>query len=263
MDYETLKESIVKWIKDWFDKNGKDCTAVIGISGGKDSTVTAALCKEALGSDRVLGVLMPNGDQSDIEDSYTVVKSLKIPYMVVNIGETYTTLENELSKSGIVLRDQGSTNLPPRLRMSTLYAIAQGVDKKTGKYINGRVANTCNLSETMVGWETRWGDQVGDFSPLGNLTKTQVVEIGKLYKDIPRHLIEKAPSDGLTGKTDEDNLGTTYEMIDRYIKDPDEDGIPERDRKIIEEKIKASEFKRKSINIPIFMSWSLTTKRQV
>lgn len=250
MNYEELRQSVVQWIKDWFDKNGKDCTAVIGISGGKDSTVTAALCKEALGSDRVLGVLMPNGDQSDIEDSYTVVRSLKIPYMVVNIGETYMALEKELSKSGIVLKDQGSTNLPPRLRMSTLYAIAQGV--RNDKPVNGRVANTCNLSETMVGWETRWGDQVGDFSPLGNLTKTQVVEIGKLYKEIPRNLIEKAPSDGLTGRTDEDNLGTTYEMIDKYIKNPDEEDIPGKDREIIEDKIKASEFKRKSINIPTF-----------
>lgn len=251
--YEKTKEDLLNWIRVWFAENGPESTAIIGISGGKDSTIVASLCKEALGADRVLGVLMPNGTQNDISDSYEVVNALGIPYREINIGAAYDALSDTIKASaGIIMDHQAATNLPPRIRMATLYAVAQGIDEKSGKPINGRVANTCNLSETMTGWETRWGDQVGDFSPLGKLTKTEVVEIGKLCNDIPARLVTKAPSDGLTGKTDEDNLGTTYEMIDRFIRDINKNTIPAHDRSIIEEKMKASEYKRKSIMLPTF-----------
>ena len=205
------KNEIVKWIKDWFDANGRGCNAVIGISGGKDSTVVAGLCVEALGKDRVIGVLMPNGRQDDINDSYEVVNYLGIKYYLANINNLSIALSSILLHT--VARDakvseQTLQNAPPRLRMTVLYAISQSV--------NGRVANTCNLSETMIGWETKWGDAVGDFSPLAELTATEVIEIGKVL-EIPKHLIEKAPSDGLCGKTDEDAFGFTYAELDNFI----------------------------------------------
>lgn len=163
-----VKDRIVTWIREWFEQNGKDCNAVIGISGGADSTVVAALCVEALGKDRVIGVLMPNGKQSDINDAIAVCDYLDIDRHLVNIKKTIKVLRRATS---IPLSNQAEINLPPRIRMATLYAVSQSV--------NGRVANTCNLSEDWVGYSTRWGDSVGDFSPLSNLTKTEVKEIGK------------------------------------------------------------------------------------
>ena len=204
-DAVLYKNKIVEWIKQWFKINGPDCNAVIGISGGKDSSILAALCVEALGKDRVIGVLMPNGVQSDIQDALDVVNFLDIKHFVVNIGDTIKTLTNALP----LLSNQAQTNLPPRIRMSTLYAISQSN--------NGRVVNTCNLSETLLGWETRWGDAVGDFAPFGNITATEVVQIG-LTTTLPRHLVVKIPSDGLCGHTDEDAFGFTYELFDTYIR---------------------------------------------
>jgi NAD+ synthase len=207
---KTYKDKLVDWIKDWFNENGPDCNAVIGISGGKDSSILAALCVEALGKDRVIGVLMPNGIQSDIQDSLDLVKYLNIKHFVVNIGDTINTLTNSLP----TLSNQAKTNLPPRIRMSTLYAISQSN--------NGRVVNTCNLSETLLGWETRWGDAVGDFAPFANITATEVIAIG-LETTLPRHLVVKIPSDGLCGHTDEDAFGFTYKMLDNYIRTGDID----------------------------------------
>ncbi len=204
---ETAKRC-AEWIKDFFEKNGKGCNAVVGISGGKDSSVTAALCVEALGKDRVIGVLMPCGEQPDIDAAYLLVKHLGIKYYVMNIGKTVEALKEELSKN-LTISDQTRINISPRVRMTTLYAVSQSN--------NGRVANTCNLSEDWVGYSTRYGDAAGDFSPLCNLTVTEVKAIGRAL-GLPEELIEKAPSDGLTGKTDEDNLGFTYAVLDRYIR---------------------------------------------
>jgi len=205
-----VKDRIVTWIKYWFDNNGKDCTAVVGISGGADSSVVAALCVEALGKDRVFGVLMPNGKQNDISDAIHLVCHLDIDYTVINIHNAVHAIKNEVKTA---LDDhwskQSSINLPPRIRMSTLYAVSQT--------INGRVANTCNLSEDWVGYSTRFGDSVGDFSPLSHITKTEVKEIGKVL-GLPDELVYKVPSDGLCGKTDEDNLGFTYDVLDKYIR---------------------------------------------
>ena len=207
-DVKKIKNDVVAWIRDWFEENGKGCNAVIGISGGKDSSVVAALCVEALGRDRVIGVLMPNGEQSDIDASYLLVQHLGIRYHVVNIKAAVDGLLSALPAE-LELTAQTRTNLPPRIRMATLYAVSQSN--------NGRVANTCNLSENWVGYSTRYGDDAGDFSPLGNLTVEEVVAIG-VELGLPAALAYKVPSDGLCGKTDEDNLGFTYAALDRYIR---------------------------------------------
>jgi len=215
-DAVKAKNDCVQWIRDWFEENGKDCNAVIGISGGKDSTVVAALCVEALGRDRVIGVLMPNDIQNDIADAFKVVEHLDIKHAVVDINKAYKAILNSVfycSPRGnmgrhIIPTNQAITNLPPRIRMTVLYAMSQS--------LNGRVANTCNLSEDYVGYSTRWGDSVGDFSPLANLTTDEVVAIGDAC-GLPYELTHKTPSDGLCGKTDENNLGFTYEILNKYI----------------------------------------------
>ena len=199
---------IIRWIKNWFkDKTGP---AVLGISGGKDSTVCAALLTEALGTDRVIGVMMPNGVQSDIDDSHKVVDFLKIKSMTVNIGGAYNELRSEINKQypGIPFPSLFTTNTPARLRMVTLYGVAA--------MENGFVCNTCNRSEDYVGYSTKYGDAAGDFALLNNLTKTEVVELGD-YMNLPSYLIHKTPSDGMCGKSDEDNMGFTYETLDKYI----------------------------------------------
>ena len=206
-DAKKTKDELVAWIRDWFEENGKGCCAVVGISGGKDSSVVAALCAEALGTDRVVGVLMPNGEQSDIDCSRKLVAHLGITNYTVNIHAAVEGLYAALP--AIELSAQTKTNLPPRIRMATLYAVSQSV--------NGRVANTCNLSENWVGYSTRYGDDAGDFSPLGKLTVAEVLQVG-MELGLPEDLVYKAPSDGLCGKTDEDNLGFTYATLDRYIR---------------------------------------------
>lgn len=205
-----VKNDIVQWIKDWFEVNGKGCKGVVGISGGKDSSVVAALLVEALGKENVVGVLMPKGEQFDIDVSLALCEHLDIKYYTVNINDAYNGLMQELEKSGVPVNTQAVTNLPPRIRMSTVYAVSQSV--------NGRVANTCNLSEDWVGYSTRYGDSVGDFSPLSKLTVQEVKEIGRVL-GLPSMFVDKVPIDGLCGKTDEDNLGFTYETLDRYIRE--------------------------------------------
>ena len=209
-DAKAVKDACVQWIKDWFDINGKGCNAVVGISGGKDSSVVAALCVEALGKERVVGVLMPNGVQSDLSESLLLIEHLGIKELRVDIKNAFNSIINSVEFALRSVSDQTKVNLPPRLRMSVLYAISQSC--------NGRVANTCNLSEDWIGYSTRYGDSVGDFSPLSRLTVTEVKAIG--YElGLPKELIEKVPSDGLCGKTDEDNFGFTYAVLDKYIRE--------------------------------------------
>lgn len=208
-DVKKTTANVVQWIRDWFEENGKDCNAVIGISGGKDSSVVAALCARALGKDRVIGVLMPNGEQSDIDCSKQLVAHLGIPHYVCNVKASVDGTIASLANAGVEMSRQARVNLPPRIRMATLYALSQSM--------NGRVANTCNLSEDWVGYSTRYGDAAGDFSPLGKLTVQEVKAIGK-FLGLPENLVEKVPSDGLSGKTDEDNLGFTYAVLDKYIR---------------------------------------------
>ena len=215
-----VKNDCVAWIRDFFEKNGKGCNAVVGISGGKDSSIVAALCVEALGKDRVIGVLMPCGVQHDIDCAYELVNHLGIKHYVVNIKETVDAIKAAIPAE-LELSTQSVTNLPPRIRMSTLYAVSQSV--------NGRVANTCNLSEDWVGYSTRYGDSVGDFSPLSLLTVDEVKQIGLLL-DLPASLVNKIPIDGLCGKTDEDNLGFTYAELDRYIRTGEIDDAAKKER---------------------------------
>lgn len=209
-DAKKVKNEIIKWIQDFFYENGKDCNAVVGISGGKDSSVVAALCVEALGKERVIGVLMPQGNQPDIDCSKMLCDHLGIVNFTVDIFNVCRNIKHQVKdNTGGYWSAQSSTNLPARIRMAVLYAVSQTV--------NGRVANTCNLSEDWVGYATRYGDAAGDFSPLSRLTVTEVKAIGREL-GLPSELVDKVPTDGLCGKTDEDNLGFTYDMLDRYIR---------------------------------------------
>ena len=207
-DAVTMKDACVRWIRDFFEKNGPGCNAVLGISGGKDSSVAAALCAEALGRERVIGVLMPNGVQHDIDMAYLLCDHLGIRRFEVNIHDAVEGVKHAIPAE-LTLSEQSIVNLPPRIRMSTLYAVSQSC--------NGRVVNTCNLSEDWVGYSTRYGDAAGDFSPMAHLTVQEVKAIGRAL-GLPEALVEKPPIDGLCGKTDEDNLGFTYAVLDRYIR---------------------------------------------
>ena len=231
--FDTLKvkNECVEWIRDFFEKNGPGCNAIVGISGGKDSSIVAALCVEALGKDRVIGVLMPNGEQHDIDCARLRVNHLGIKNYEINIKDAVQGVINSLPKD-MEITAQTIQNIPPRVRMTTLYAVGQSN--------NGRVANTCNLSEDYVGYSTRYGDSVGDFSPCSFITVTEMKQIGHLL-GLPAELVEKTPIDGLCGKTDEDNLGFTYAELDVYIR---EGKIEDQAKKaIIDRKHKANLFK--------------------
>ncbi|MCL2485145.1 MAG: NAD(+) synthase [Endomicrobia bacterium] len=232
---QKIKDDLIRWIRVWFEQNGENCNAVIGISGGKDSTIVAALCAEALGKERVTGVLMPNGTQSDISDSKSVVKHLGINSLEINIKEAYDSIISGTSKY-IEPNLQTRVNLVPRLRMSALYAVSQS--------INGRVANTSNLSESWIGYSTRYGDGAGDFAPLLNLTVTECKAIGHAL-NIPPEFVDKVPHDGLGGQTDEEKIGFTYDVLDKYIRT----GICENEE--IKNKIDALHAKNKFKTLPM------------
>jgi NAD+ synthase len=208
-DSEKTMDEIIKWIRNYFEENGRDCSAVVGISGGKDSSTTAALCVKALGTERVYAVLMPQGEQYDIGYSKELVSHLGIKHFTVNIKDSVDTILSAIKDGGISANRQAVINIPARVRMTVLYAVSA--------VVNGRVANTCNLSEDWVGYATKYGDGAGDFSPLSQLTVTEVKAIGR--KLLPEKFIEKTPEDGLSGLTDEANLGFTYDVLDRYIRE--------------------------------------------
>lgn len=205
-DAKKVKEQCIDWIQDFFRQNGPDCNAIVGISGGKDSSVVAALCVAALGKERVIGVLMPCGVQQDIAMARLLVEHLEIQSYEINIQNAVEAMKAAMP---FALSVQSKTNLPPRIRMATLYAVAQSY--------NGRVANTCNLSEDWVGYSTRYGDAAGDFSPCSHLTVQEVKAIGREL-GLPEALVDKVPIDGLCGKTDEENLGFLYAELDHYIR---------------------------------------------
>lgn len=211
-DAAKTKDEIITWIRNYFRKNGPDCNAVVGISGGKDSSIVAALCCEALGNGRVIGVLMPQGVQEDIDVARELVKHLGIKSFEINIAETVNTLLAKGRIAGLCDSKQARVNLPARIRMATLFMVSQSM--------NGRVANTCNYSEDYIGWATLFGDGAGQFSPLSKLTVTEVKAVGREL-GLPEKFIEKEPADGLTGKTDEDNFGFTYDFLDKYIRTGD------------------------------------------
>lgn len=224
-----VKNDCVQWIRDFFEENGKGCNAVVGISGGKDSSIVAALCAEALGKDRVIGVLMPCGEQADIDMAQLLVDTLGIRHYIVNIKDAVDGLTAAVP---FPLSDQSRVNLPPRIRMATLYAVSQSH--------NGRVANTCNLSEDWVGYSTRYGDAAGDFSPCSHLTVDEMKQIGRVL-GLPPALVDKTPIDGLCGKTDEENLGFTYAELDRYIRTGEIDDLVHKE--LIDRKHAANLFK--------------------
>ncbi|MBQ8793789.1 MAG: NAD(+) synthase [Clostridia bacterium] len=226
-----VKNDCVNWIREFFIENGPDCNAVVGISGGKDSSVAAALCVEALGADRVIGVLMPQGEQHDIDMAYLLVNHLGIKHYEINVKDAVEGVLKNMPQN-LNVSVQSRVNLPPRIRMSVLYAVSQSV--------NGRVVNTCNLSEDWVGYSTRYGDAAGDFSPMANLTVTEVKEIGRVL-GLPDVLVDKVPIDGLCGKTDEENLGFTYAELDRYIRTGEIDDLEKKS--IIDRKHKLNLFK--------------------
>jgi len=207
---EKVKDEIVQWIQKYFDDSGGNLSAVVGISGGKDSSVVAALCAQAIGPERVYGVLMPRGEQWDLHFSQDLVRRLGIRHCVINIAAIMESFAEAFSGGGMSLNRQATVNTPARIRMSVLYAVSA--------IVGGRVANTCNLSEDWVGYATKFGDGAGDFSPLSQLTVTEVRAVGRAL-GLPSHIVEKVPEDGLTGLSDEENLGFSYDVLDRYIRD--------------------------------------------
>ncbi|MBQ8267730.1 MAG: NAD(+) synthase [Clostridia bacterium] len=230
-DAVKIKNECVRWIRNFFENNGKGCNAIVGISGGKDSSVAAALCVEALGADRVIGVLMPQGEQHDIDMAYLLVNHLGIKHYEINVKDAIEGVLKSMPAE-LDVSVQSKVNLPPRIRMSILYFVSQS--------LNGRVVNTCNLSEDWVGYSTRYGDAAGDFSPMANLTVTEVKEIGRVL-GLPDVLVDKVPIDGLCGKTDEENLGFTYAELDRYIRTGEIDDLDKKE--IIDRKHKMNLFK--------------------
>lgn len=206
---EKTCKDIIEWTRNWFSINGDGCNAIIGISGGKDSTVVAALCVEALGKDRVIGVLMPNGIQEDIDVSEAVCEFLGIKSYTINIQKSFNGAMNELKAVLPSVSKQAIINIQPRIRMSILYAASQS--------LNGRVASTSNLSEEFVGYTTRYGDLAGDFAMISSFTASEVKEIGKAL-GLPLEFTHKVPIDGLSGKTDEESLGFTYDVLDKFIR---------------------------------------------
>lgn len=207
-----LKDKVIEWTRNYLNSFGGKTKAVIGISGGKDSTVAAKICVEAVGADRVIGVLMPQGEQHDIDVSYAVCKELGIKYYEINIDSPCYKLAAQINKAmGVNINDYPVyySNTPARIRMTTLYGVAAVIG-------DARVVNTCNRSEDYVGYSTKFGDSAGDFSPLSDLTVREVKILG-YQLGLPMEFIEKKPEDGLSGKTDEDNLGFSYNTLDDYL----------------------------------------------
>ena len=242
-DVETVINHLILWIRNWFEKNGKGCKAVLGMSGGKDSTIAAALLARALGSNNVVGVMMPDLGQG-LNEADEICKHLGINCIYAPIDNiTGAFYDSDITKDNGIwslsnFSKQAEQNIPPRVRMTMLYAISQT--------INGRVINTCNLSENTIGYETIFGDAAGDMSPLGNLTVSEVLTIGD-YLEIPKKWVHKTPDDGLpNSKPDEEKFGFTYAELDDYIRtdNPEtEDGHWAK----IESMIYDSKFKREAM----------------
>lgn len=237
IDIEKIYNECAEWVEKWWEENGGQGPAVIGISGGKDSSVAAALLTRVLGKDHVFGVLMPNGTQKDINYAIDLVTYLDLAYAVVNINPATAVLNDIVTAHGrMEMTEQAYINLPARVRMTVLYGFSQNLD--------GRVVNTCNYSEDYIGYSTKYGDAAGDFSPLGGLTVQEVKALGE-FLGLPDVFIDKTPSDGLCGQTDEEKLGFTYKMLDAYIRDGVEP--PEPIKNVIDSMHERNKFKLEPI----------------
>ena len=250
-DVEEVTKNCIQWIKDWFNENGKTCNAIIGISSGKDSTIVAKLCVEALGADRVIGVAMPDNGQG-INEADKIAEYLGIKYMVTPIDGVVAEFHKVWNDQGSDVKwsKQSEQNIPPRVRMTMLYALSQT--------FNGRVANTCNLSEDFVGYATLFGDAAGSFAPLSQLTVTEIYQIGD-YLGLPYEWVHKVPDDGLPhSSSDEKKFGFSYAELDRYIREgivpegacennPDELKVDKIDRMH-----RSNKFKTEIVQIPHF-----------
>ena len=241
MDYSLLKDQCVAWIRDWFGRNGSSCSAVLGMSGGKDSTIAAALCAEALGPDHVIGVAMPAEGQS-LNEADEICKYLGIRYLCLPIGK----IEAACDELGSLLSEgfsvQTLQNIPPRIRMTMLYAVAQST--------NGMVANTCNYSEDYIGYATLYGDAAGSFAPFGRLCVREVRGIGHAL-GLPAKWVDKVPDDGLPHSSpDEQKFGFTYDMLDTYIRE----GVCEDEavKSKIDSMHRRNLFKTEILHIPAF-----------
>ena len=242
-----IKDGAIAFIKEYFEKNGDANTkAIIGVSGGKDSSVVTALCCEALGKERVVGVMMPNGIQKDIDDSQRLCSFLGIENYTVNINDAYKGLSGAISSAlnKPQLTDQFSTNTPSRLRMATLYGVAAMLG-------NARISCNGNLSERLAGFYTLWGDGAGDFAPLAHLYVSEVVQLG-LDLGLPKELVKKAPSDGMCGMTDEEKLGFTYDELEKVARGKTDGMSPERVASI-SSRVKGFAWKRALLNLPCYV----------
>jgi len=233
---EEQTKSAVSWIKNWFDsESGNADGLIIGISGGADSTVAAKLCCEAVGLNRVHGILMPNTNQPDIADSHRVCEILGIKYHEINIGGAYNSIIDSVTGT-FDLTKQSNINIAPRLRMTVLYAVGQS--------LNYRVCGTGNLSERYVGYCTKWGDMACDFNPLANFTKTEVKQIGDCL-GLPRDLVYKIPADGLSGLSDEENMNISYDVLDKYIRT---NAYEKKYSEMIEKIVKMNKYAKHKLN---------------
>ena len=245
MDYNELKDRCVEWIRGWFQANGPKCTAVLGMSGGKDSTIAAALCALALGPERVVGVSIPSTGQS-LNEADEICRHLGIRYVNMPIGpveDSFRALGPNMNDMGVDgFTAQTILNIPPRIRMTVLYAVAQSC--------NGMVANTCNLSEDYIGYATLFGDASGSFSPLGKLCVREVRGIGHTL-GLPSRWVDKIPDDGLPGSCpDETKFGFSYDTLDSYIREGVCDDAAVRDK--IESMHRRNLFKLEILHIPAF-----------
>lgn len=229
-------EKAINWIKEFVESSGAE-GVVVGNSGGKDSATVIAMATRALGKDKVLTIAMPcNSIKEDLEDAKLVSMTFDVPLLEIDLSDSYNTFERTINNSlkgiDIELVNEAKVNSKPRFRMTTLYSVAQSM--------NYLVIGTGNLCEQMVGYTTKWGDNASDFNPIGNFTVREVLAIGK-YLGVPDRIINKAPSDGLGSKTDEEKMGVTYDQIEEYI----ETGKTSKEAMlVIERKNRVSKHKR-------------------
>lgn len=250
MNIKEQSEKVVKWTRDWFNNKGENSIAIIGISGGVDSSTSAAILKEAIGVKRIIAVKMPCGVQKDIDYSNKLIEHLGLKSVEINIGNTYEELTKEIRKAEIngnaFFNAQYTTNTPARIRMTTLYGIAAVIG-------NAYPVNTCQASETLCGYDTIFGDSAGSIAPIARFTKTEVIELAKHF-GLPRELYEKVPIDGMslnedgTYQTDEQKLGFTYKELDDFIRNGE---IGPNNAKIVKQII-TTQWKRKIINIDYY-----------